>query len=161
MKLKHSLTILGLAIAATSSSACDSGAKKAEEAKKAAEEKAKAEADKLKEEAEAKAKAEAAKALTAERDKLKDKIAKAVRGMDRKITYLKNKAEKLPAPAKKKADEALEKLETAKKAVTDLTAKLDEAKDMDAVKGLTKTVTENLSTAEKALSTYEDAVMKK
>jgi len=140
---------------------CD-GAKKAEEAKKAAEAQVAAAAATAKAAADAaaaKAKEEAQKAFQGQKTELSKQLTDGIEALDRKVTFLKEKAAKLPPALKKKADAALAAFDTAKAAVTGLQAQIDGAVDAAGLTDLAGKLTAALADAGKALDGAEAAIM--
>ncbi|MBP9112812.1 MAG: hypothetical protein KBF88_08380 [Polyangiaceae bacterium] len=148
-----------LASFALATTACDDTEKKMAEAKKVAEAEAKVAADKMKVEAEAKAKEVAAKALESGKGDLVKKITTGIADLDRKVTYLKEKAAKLPAPVKLKADAAFATFDKAKASVSAMAAVVAGAADMSAVTELSGKVTTGLAEATTALNAVEAIVV--
>jgi colicin import membrane protein len=143
---------------------CDDSAKKAEEAKVAAEAaaaKAKAEA----EAAAAKAKAEAEKAaaeakakMEADKEALTKTLTDGLAEADKKVEELKAKVAKLKGPAKKKGEEAVAAYDAAKKALTDAQATLAGMADPAGFAELSGKLTGLLDEAKKAAAGVEEAL---
>jgi len=157
--IKWAVLVIAVAVAG-----CDDSAKKAEEAKKAAEavqklaaDKAK-EAEKLRAEAEAKVKEEAKKAVDAAKGELTKKITDVLTELDAKATALKEKAAKLPKAAKAKAEVAFKAYDDAKATVEGLKTQVESAADAAGLAELTGKVTEALDAVSKAFAGAEAAV---
>ncbi|HEY6561831.1 MAG TPA: hypothetical protein VI072_31390 [Polyangiaceae bacterium] len=136
---------------------------KAEEAKAAAEQAAASAtaAAAAAQEAEAKAKEEAANALSSKKDELKAQLTSGVDAYDRKIAYLKDKANKLPGAAKKKADEAFAAYDKSKTAATALLTNIDSATDASALPELATKIGDALKDAGNAVDSAEAAAIPK
>lgn len=159
--MKHTsvafLASLLVASTALSLTGCDDTEKKAMEAKKVAEEAA----AKLKAETEAAAKAAADKALASQKDSLKAKITDGVKLLDQKLAFLKEKAAKLPAPVKAKADAAFAAFDTAKANVVAMSASVDGLTGLTDAPALMSKIGSGLDSARTALEAAEAIVIKK
>ncbi len=160
MKVRKTLALISLVASTLALSACDDSAKKAEEAAKVAADKAAAE----KATAEAKAKEDAAKAeATAkaafETSRAQVKKATTAQGeaLDRKATYLKEKAGKLTGPAKAKATAAMDSFDKARTDLTKVIADVDATTSakMDETSAKAKSAA---AAAQTALDDFEAAV---
>jgi hypothetical protein len=138
---------------------CDDGAKKAAELAASASASAKEAADKAKVELEAKAKEAAKAALDTKKGDLKKQITTGLGLADQKLKFLKEKADKLPAPAKKKADEAFAAVDKAKATVTGLTASIDGLSDIAGAGDIATKITSGLEGVTKAVSEAEAIVV--
>lgn len=134
---------------------CDSG-KKAEEAAAAAAS-AKMEAERQAEEVANKAKEEAAKLFAEKKVGIIKDLQSQSDAIDRKFTYLKDKATKLKGPAKTKADAALVAVDNAR---AQLSASLQDAQTATetTLSSLTEKITSGLKTTQKSLDEFETAV---
>ena len=159
MKHAYKAWMIAGTIAATSLAlvACDDTEKKAAEAKKAADELA----DKAKAEAEAQAKLLAQKAVDSKKADLQQQISKGVLLLDQKLAFLKDKASKLPAPAKAKADAAFAAYDAAKAKVTALGANVNGISSLAEASELSTQVTTELDATKAALESAEALVIKK
>lgn len=161
----------GLALALSLALAGCDAEKKAAEAKalaekqaaetKAAAEKQAADAKAAAEKAAAEAAEKAKAAIAAPKTELLKKLAEGVEAMDRKVDFLKQKAAKLPAPLKLKADAALATFDAAKSTVMGLKAQIEGAGDQAALTDVTTRTTSALGDAQKALDAAEAVIMKK
>jgi hypothetical protein len=147
--------VFGLAL---NTVACDDAEKKAAEVAAAASASAKVVADKVAAEASAKVAEAAAKELGDKKTGFKADIEKAVKLMDQKATALKEKAAKLPAPAKVKADAAFAAYEKAKAGVNELVTAAEGAKDLGGITALVSKLGPAKDAATKALDEVEAVV---
>jgi len=162
---------LGLSLGAVSGlAACGKG----EEAVKAAAEQAQATAtqaaaaandaaDKAKAaaaEAEAQAKEAAQKLVVEKKASLKTELEAGIAAFDRKVTYLKEKAEKLPKAAKKKADEAIAAYDGAKASALALPT-IDALPDVSSLADVTGKISTALAEAGAKLNDAEAAALPK
>lgn len=155
MKHAYKAWMIAGTIAATSLAlvACDDTEKKAAEAKKAA--------DEAKAEAEAQAKLLAQKAVDSKKADLQQQISKGVLLLDQKLAFLKDKASKLPAPAKAKADAAFAAYDAAKAKVTALGANVNGISSLAEASELSTQITTELDATKAALESAEALVIKK
>jgi hypothetical protein len=152
-------TLAWLMIAGVVVAGCDDGKKKAEEEAKAAASAASVAAAKASAELEAKAKEAAKAALASKKTELTKSIKDSIDALDRKATYLKEKAAKLTGPAKAKAETAFAAYDKAKGAVSALTAAVEGATELSALNDLSAKITAASADATKALNDYEAAVI--
>jgi molecular chaperone GrpE (heat shock protein) len=163
---------LGLSLGAVSGlAACGKG----EEAAKAAAEQAQATAtqaaaaaneaaDKAKAAAaaaEAEAKAAAQKLVDEKKASLKTELEAGIAAFDRKVTYLKEKAEKLPKAAKKKADEAIAAYDGAKASALALLPTIDTLPDVPSLAEVSGKISAALAEAGAKLNDAEAAALPK
>jgi hypothetical protein len=168
--IRRTLTLVAVALS-LSLTACDQAEKKAAEAKamadkqaaeaKAAADKAAAEAKAAADKAAAEAAAKATELLATQKTEWAKKIDDGIEAMDRKLTFLKEKAAKLPAPAKAKATAALAAFDTAKATVVGLKEQLAALSDPNGLADLAAKVGTALADAQKSLDDAEASIMKK
>ncbi len=151
--------IVSLLVAATALSVtgCEDTEKKAMEAKKVADEAA----AKLKAEAEATAAATAKKLLDGQKETLVTKINDGVKALDMKLAFLKEKAVKLPAPVKAKADAAFAAFDTAKTGVLAMKTNVGALTSLTDAPTLMSKISTGLDGAKTALEAAEAIVIKK
>jgi colicin import membrane protein len=160
------LAVLALSLAV---SGCDNAQKKAEEAKALAEKQAseaKAAAEKQVAEAKAAADKEAAAllekarvALTGQKADLTKSLTEGVEMMDRKLDFLKQRAAKLPAAQKAKADAALAAFDAAKAALLGSKTQAENAADPAAFADASTKAATALADAQKALGDAEATII--
>ncbi len=159
--MKHTsiavLASLLVASTALSLTGCEDTEKKAMEAKKVADEAA----AKVKAEADALAAATTKKMLDSQKESLTAKITDGVKALNMKLTFLKEKAAKLPAPVKAKADAAFAAFDTAKGNVTALTTSVTSLTSLTDAPALMSKISTGLDGAKAALEAAEAIVIKK
>jgi uncharacterized iron-regulated protein len=110
---------------------------------------------------EAQAKAAAEKLVTEKKDSLKKELQSGLEAFDRKVTYLKEKAEKLPKAAKKKADEAFGAYDKAKATAEGLLPSIDALADLPGAADITAKISAALQEAGAKVSEAEALALPK